>query len=87
MNGSLLRDVVIGLDGSDQSRTAFAWAVSALGPEGRIHAVHVMLPVEELMFGAAQADSVAMLHRREIELSERWLAGVDTGSVKVCPSG
>ncbi len=85
MNESLLRDVVVGLDGSCQSRRAFDWAQSEVGPEGRIHAVHVISPLAELAVDAALGDSVMMRHRREIEMRTEWLDGIAATDGRVSP--
>lgn len=65
MTGSLLHDVVIGLDGSDEATVALQWVAAALPPSSRLYAVHVINP----------ADGLAM-DRREADLAERWLAPV-----------
>lgn len=76
MNGSLVRDVVIGLDGSSQALVALRWAVDSATPGGTVHAVHVMLPVEELAFDAVLGDSVALRRRREETLRDEWIGPV-----------
>lgn len=76
MTGSLLDDVVVGLDGSDESAVALQWAAAALPPSSGLYAVHVMNPADELAMDAVLADSVKERHRREADLAERWLAPV-----------
>lgn len=79
-----LSDVVVGIDGSAASITALRWAADAVSPSGRIHAVHVLVPAEELAVDAAQGDSVRLRHRREEQLRDVWVpaaVGVERGSV------
>ena len=85
MNESLLRDVVVGLDGSCQSRQALDWARSEVGPEARIHAVHVIAPIAELALDAALGDSVMMRHRRELSMRTEWLDGIAAADDRVVP--
>ncbi len=76
MNGFLLHEVVVGLDGSAQSLIALEWAASEVAPGGRIHAVNVVLPLAQLAVDAALGDSVAVLRRHEQELTDVWLAPI-----------
>lgn len=82
---STMHDLVVGLDGSDESAGALRWAVGAVVPQGRIHAVHALSPARELAGDAVLADSVAHRHRAERELAERWVTAVDHAGVDVVP--
>lgn len=75
-----LADLVVGLDGSAASGAALRWAVSQLGPEGRVHAAHVVAPTEELLLDAALGDSVRLLRRREAELHGQWIPSAVPGA-------
>lgn len=75
-----LREIVVGVDGSEASDAALRWAADHVAPGGRVHAVHVVGYVDELAVDAALGDSVAMRHRRDRELAARTdetLAGLD----------
>jgi nucleotide-binding universal stress UspA family protein len=75
-----MNDLVVGVDGSREAAAAIGWAAAALVPGGRLHAVHVLAPAEELALDAVLGDSVTMRHHRERELADVWLAPVrDTG--------
>jgi nucleotide-binding universal stress UspA family protein len=80
-----LRELVVGLDGSEEATAALCWAASALAPNGRLHAIHVVTPGEELAVDAALADSVAWRHRRERELEDAWISPVTGGHVDIFP--
>ena len=62
MARSPLHDVVVGLDGSPASIAAARWAAAVLSDGGRLHALHVLRPVEELAVDAVLADSVKLRH-------------------------
>ena len=68
---------VVGLDGSESSRAALRWAVAQVGPEGRVHAAHVV-PVDDrpLLGGPDPAPAMAEPGR---ELCERWIADAGPG--------
>jgi nucleotide-binding universal stress UspA family protein len=68
-----LNDVVVGVDGSSESVAALQWALAHVVPHGRVHAVHVVVPAEELALDAALGDSVAFQHHRERELRDVWI--------------
>lgn len=68
-----LDDVVVGIDGSSASITALRWAASQVRQRGRVHAVHVVVPSEEVLADAAMTDSVGLKHRREDVLREVWV--------------
>jgi nucleotide-binding universal stress UspA family protein len=74
-----LADLVVGLDGSAASAAALRWAVTQLGPAGRVHAAHVVAPAEELALDAALGDSVRLLHHREAELHGQWIPNAVPG--------
>lgn len=74
--------IVLGLDGSDESRSALDWAVRATGENGVVHAVHAISPAVELAVAAAQVDSAPMAGHRAEDL-ERWVAPAAVGRVEV----
>lgn len=78
-----IREMVVGVDGSPASDPALRWAAATLAPGGRLHAVHVLSPVEELALDAVLGDSVKMLHHRERELADEWLAPLAGASFDV----
>jgi nucleotide-binding universal stress UspA family protein len=72
--------LVVGVDGSDEARSALRWAAAALVPGGHLHVVHALSPVEELAVDAVLGDSVRLRHHREQLLFSDWVepvAGVD----------
>ncbi len=68
-----LNEVVVGVDGSRESIAALQWALAHVVPHGRVHAVHVVIPAEELALDAVLGDSVALQHHRERALREEWI--------------
>ena len=89
MSRSVIHDVVVGMDGSPESSSAARWAAASLSPAGRLHAIHVLRPVEELAVDAVLADSVALRHHRERELNDTWVADLSDlagAEVVVMPS-
>lgn len=82
MTGDRGTTIVVGLDGSDESRSALDWAIRAAGPDGTIHAVHAISPVTELAVAAAQVDSAPMVTHREHDL-ETWAAPATASAVRV----
>lgn len=68
-----LEHVVVGLDGSAASNDALRWAVAHVGDAGRVAAVHVVVPTEELALDAALGDSVRLVRHREAELRDVWI--------------
>ncbi len=74
--------VVVGLDGSDESRSALDWAIRAAGRRGSIHAVHAVAPVTELAVAAAQVDSTPMVEHRVADLGA-WTAPADEQELDV----
>lgn len=73
---------MLGLDGSDESRSALDWAVRAAGDDGTIHAVHAISPTLELAVAAAQVDSAPMVGRRALDL-ERWVGPAASSGARV----
>ncbi len=85
MEMTLVQDVVVGLDGSTESSAALCFAVAVLPERTRLHAVHVIRPVEELARDAVLSDSVRDRHRREADLADCWLAPARESGLDVRP--
>lgn len=83
MNMSLVRDAVIGLDGSPESTVALRWLATQMPSGGCVHAVHAVHPVDALARDAVLGDSVGDLHRRERELIDEWLAPLAGSAIDV----
>lgn len=66
--------IVVGLDGSDESRSALTWAVENSTPDEIIHVVHAFSPVAELAIAAVQQDWGPHRDRRTRELEQEWVA-------------
>jgi len=64
--------LVVGLDGSQESRASLMWATTLLTPGGLLRGIHVIDPALELAIDATLGDSVALRHQREDDLDE-WL--------------
>ena len=79
-NPTGVRSVVVGLDGSESSLVALRWAAAQVGPEGRVHAAHVV-PLEDLPLDGEPEDGVHLALHRADELRGRWIAaaGLDGG--------
>lgn len=78
-----LRALVVGVDGSAESLTALRWAVDQVAPDGSVHAVHVVVPTEELALDAALGDSVKLQRHREAELRDVWVPKALAGASDV----
>lgn len=68
-----LRNLVVGVDGTDAAANALVWAADTVGACGTIHAVTAVSPATELVVDAALADSVAYRQLLERELREHWV--------------
>lgn len=71
--GPCLTDVVVGVDGSNESIVALRWAGNKVMAGGRLHVVYVIAPIEELAIDAALGDSVGLQHLREHDLRDVWI--------------
>lgn len=69
-----LRNLVVGVDGTDVASNALAWAADTVGPDGTLHVVTAVSPATELVVDAALSDSVAYRRLLERELRDRWVS-------------
>lgn len=76
-----LQQLVVGVDGSEESAAALRWASESLAPGGRLHAVHTVSFAAELAVDAVLGDSVGLRHRRESDLASAWIASVADADV------
>lgn len=67
-----IRTVVVGVDGSPESRSALEWAGRVVEPGGVIHAVAAISPASELVIAAVQVDSTEMVRKLTDELQNDW---------------
>ncbi|MGI9646075.1 MAG: universal stress protein, partial [Ilumatobacteraceae bacterium] len=74
--------VIVGLDGSDESRSALDWAIRAAGRNGSVHAIHAVTPLTELAVAAAQIDSAPMVEHRHADLTA-WITPADDRQLDV----
>lgn len=66
--------IIVGVDGSEQSNNALAWAVDHAQTNQPIHVVHAFSPLAELAMAAAQHDWTEQRQRRARELDMEWVA-------------
>lgn len=69
-----MRNVVVGVDGSESSLGALAWAAETVGRTGRIHAVVGLNPWTRYVADAVGGREVSFQHVLERELIDRWTA-------------
>jgi nucleotide-binding universal stress UspA family protein len=66
--------IVVGLDGSDESRSALTWAVENSNTNETIHIVHAFSPIAELAIAAVQQDWGPHRDRLTRALEQEWVA-------------
>ncbi|MEO6124654.1 MAG: universal stress protein [Ilumatobacteraceae bacterium] len=76
----MLRNIVVGVDGSSSGRKALEWAVDAATEE--VHAVHATLPALELLAAVFQVDSGPLTKRLTSQLENVWTADLQPGNTK-----
>jgi nucleotide-binding universal stress UspA family protein len=69
-----VRNVVVGVDGSESSIGALDWAAETVGRAGRIHAVVGLNPWTRYVADAVGGREVAFEHVLERDLANRWTA-------------
>lgn len=69
-----MRNVVVGVDGTESARAALAWAARTVGPDGAVHAVTAAIPVPEL--GVDARGPAPLLDRIRGRLESDWTADV-----------
>jgi nucleotide-binding universal stress UspA family protein len=67
-----MRNVIVGLDGSEASTAALRWAATTVGQHGRIHAVVGVSPQAEDLVDAIAGDPVPFGDVVERDLVNRW---------------
>ncbi len=73
--------IVVGLDGSDGSKAALAWAVRNCVADETVHVVHAFSPIAELALAAVQQDWLP--HRDHVtrELEKEWVSEAHNAGV------
>ena len=71
-----MRNLVVGLDGSDSSLAALDWAVETVGEAGRIHAVVGLNPWTRYIVDGIAGREVTFQEALEHDLVTEWTAGV-----------
>ncbi len=69
-----MRNVVVGVDGSESSLSALAWAAETVGVAGRLHAVVGLNPWTRYVVDAVSGDEVPFQEVLERDLVDRWTA-------------
>lgn len=77
----MLRNIVVGLDGSPSGRRALEWAVDAAADE--VHAVHAVSPAMELIAAGFQIDTRPLIERLTALLEGEWTADLHLGGTKL----
>lgn len=70
-----MRNLVVGLDGSDASRAALDWAAETVGEAGRIHAVVGLNPWTRYIVDGIAGRKVTFQEALEHDLVTEWTAG------------
>lgn len=66
--------IVVGVDGSEESSAALAWAVDIARDGQPLHVVHAFSPQAELALSAVQVDWMPERQHRARELDKSWVA-------------
>jgi nucleotide-binding universal stress UspA family protein len=83
--GLMIRNVVVGVDGSPESLSALRFAAHMAGTNGVVHPVCAVSPALELAVAAVQIDSSALIARIREDLESDWTAAVrDAGQQISC---
>lgn len=69
---SVVRNVVVGIDGTPASLAALAWAAESVGPNGRIHAVVAVNPWTEYLVDVVTGDPLDYLDTIDSALVKDW---------------
>lgn len=71
-----MRNVIVGVDGTDASFAALRWAAETVGHEGRLHAVVAVNPVTEYMVDLITGDPVQYRDVVDSALAGHWTSEV-----------
>ena len=71
-----MRNVLVGLDGSESSLTALDWAADTVGAAGRVHAVVGLNPWTRYIADGVAGRDVSYAETLEQDLVTRWTAAV-----------
>lgn len=77
----MLKNIVVGVDGSPSGRRALEWAVDAAAHE--VHAVHAVSPGLELLAAGFQINTRPLIERLTTQLECVWAAGMKTDRTKI----
>lgn len=69
-----MRNVIVGVDGTEGSLAALRWAAETVGPDGRLHAVVAVNPWTERLVNAIGGRDVPFHDVLDRELVETWTA-------------
>lgn len=83
-----MKNLIVGVDGTDASLNALAWAAETVGSSGRIHAVVSLNPWTEYIVDAATGDPVGYSDIIESALIDQWTReiGFAVGELKTSVS-
>lgn len=68
----VLQNVVVGLDGSEDSAAALSWLVGRIPADASIHLIHAFSPATELTLAATQTDWFPARQQAERDLRDVW---------------
>lgn len=71
-----MKNVIVGVDGTESSAAALRWATATVGHEGRVHAVVSINPWTEMLADAITGDPVSYGATVERDLIHAWTADV-----------
>lgn len=80
---------VVGVDGSEASMFALLWAAMAVGGPEKVHLVHAVHPVSDVVGAIVNLDPDARAHQAERAMAEDWLPLVPgaTGEIRYARAG
>lgn len=79
-----MRNVVVGLDGSESSLTALEWAAETVGVEGRVHAVVGLNPWTRYIVDGVAGRDVPYKEMLERDLVSQWSAAASSRIGDLC---
>jgi nucleotide-binding universal stress UspA family protein len=76
----VLQNVVVGLDGSEDSAAALNWLVARIPDDATMHLIHAFSPSTELTLAATQTDWYPRRQQAERDLADIWSSAADDSS-------